>query len=81
MRLLRLTDIDEIPICNEITSNKKPTLETLYKSINNKITGIEGFKLGIFGEFPLKSLAGYPSQELVNYTTMAFAKYIFSRLK
>lgn len=43
--------------------------------------GIEGFKLGIFGKLPLKSLSGYPSQELVNYTTMAFEKYIFSRLK
>ena len=68
-------------ICKSITHNENPELEMLYSMINNKITGLEGFKLGIFGKYPLRSLAGNPSQELVNYTTMAFAKYIFSRLK
>jgi hypothetical protein len=69
-------------ICIDLTSNSTPSLAKLYEEINNKMTGITGFKFippGIYT--PLKDLAGNPTQELVNYTTMAFAKYIFSNLK
>lgn len=47
----------------------------LYEEINNKMTGVPEIYT------PLKDLAGNPTQELVNYTIMAFAKYIFSNLK
>ena len=46
------------------------------------MTGLEGFELEVPNVIVLlRKLAGYPSQKLVNYTTMAFAKYIFSKLK
>ncbi|WP_455792182.1 hypothetical protein [Clostridium butyricum] len=62
-------------ICIDLTSNSTPSLAKLYEEINNKMTGVPEIYT------PLKDLAGNPTQELVNYTIMAFAKYIFSNLK
>lgn len=41
------------------------------------MTGVTGFKFIVPEIYTqLKDLAGNPTQELVNYTTMSFAKYI-----
>lgn len=69
-------------ICYEITRSESSSLEMLYNTINNQMTGMDGFGLGIKGvKEPLRALAGYLNQKFVNYTTMAFAKFIFEKLK
>lgn len=61
----------------DLTSNSTQSLAKLYEEINNKMTGVTGFKFIVPEIYTqLKDLAGNPTQELVNYTTMSFAKYI-----